>query len=477
MRHAICAAIILSASMPDVCRADPALSKCIRDLRSSVPAVRKQAAVSLGRIGDRSAVPALAEALKDPEDDVRREAAKALGFIKDARAVKALVEALRDRDVNVRLYAAYSLGEIKDSKAAGPLLKALHDSAWCVRDQAAWALREIGDPKIAGPLVAALKEKNADVTHIIWVLRHAGGKHAGDRLAELLKDADADARARAAHALGELQNPQSVIPLIAALDDKSPDVRRRVIQALLKIGDDRAEKPIKQLASQEKDPSVREAAQQAVLQMSRHADLVAHWSFDDRNTSVAKDLTGRGNDGEILGCTPVEGKVGHALRFSKGKYVALGRPAELPIASTPLTISAWVKSEAKNGVVIARGGAFCGFSLYVKDGVAKFGIHRLQEGPSHIAAGDGEVVGSWVHLAGVVKQDRVELYVNGKLAATAKTDGYIPGNCGQSMEIGFDVSNSPAEITDNFEGIIDEVKVYHAALSEDEIAKQCRSEE
>ena len=80
----------------------------------------------------------------------------------------------------------------------------------------------------------------------------------------------------------------------------------------------------------------------------------------------------------------------------------------MPIASRPLTISAWVKSETKNGVVVARGGASCGFSLYVKDGVPKFGIHRVQEGPTYIAAGDEQVVGSWVHLAGVVKEDRVE---------------------------------------------------------------------
>jgi hypothetical protein len=138
---------------------------------------------------------------------------------------------------------------------------------------------------------------------------------------------------------------------------------------------------------------------------------------------------------------------------------------------------AWVQSDALNGVVVARGGAFCGFSLYLMDGVAKFGIHREQEGPAYIAAGRENVVGPWVHLAGVVKSDRIELYVNGKLAATAKTPGYIPGNCGQGMEIGFDTANSPAEITDHFQGIIDEVKVYHAALSEEEINEQGLAQE
>jgi hypothetical protein len=41
------------------------------------------------------------------------------------------------------------------------------------------------------------------------------------------------------------------------------------------------------------------------------------------------------------------------------------------------------------------------------------------------------------------------------------------------MEIGCDLGNSPAEITDSFTGTIDEVKVFLAALSEEEIAQQC----
>ena len=75
-------------------------------------------------------------------------------------------------------------------------------------------------------------------------------------------------------------------------------------------------------------------------------------------------------------------------------------------------------------------------------------------------------------MAGVIKQKSLELYVDGKRVATVATPGYIPGNCGQGMEIGFDTANSPAEITDPFDGIIDEVKIYNAALSAEEIAAE-----
>lgn len=476
MRIAIWISIMALAWVPGVCLAQTSIEGHVRDLQSSVPTVRERAAILLGSIEDKIAVPALIEALDDSENGVRREAAKALGFIKDARAVPSLIETLSDRDTNVRMYAAYALGEIKDTKAASALLDALGDPEWCVRDQAAWAMREIRDPKIANSLVAALKEDNADVSQILWLLGNVENAQISYRLAALLKSADAQTRIRAVHALSTLGGTEVIDPLITALEDHDPGVRCCAVRALLKTGDKRIKKPLEELVAREQDASVREAAEKALIEMSPSKHLAAWWSFDDRNTEVAKDVTGRGNDGRILGCPPVEGKAGAGLGFSKGKYIEFGQPAGLPIGGKPFTVMAWAKSDANNGVVIARGGAFCGYSLYIKDGVAKFGIHRMQEGPAYIAAGTEDVVGSWVHMAGVVNEDCVELYVNGKLTATAKTPGYIPGNCGQGMEIGYDVSNSPAEIIDNFEGVIDEVKIYQTALTEDEINEMTNDE-
>lgn len=446
------------------------------DLRWPVASVRRHAAKALCTAADRSAVPALIAALGDSEKGVRREAAKALGLIKDDRAVAALLNALSDSDGNVRLYAAYALGEIKDARAAGPLVSLLRDPEWTVRDQAAWALREIRDPQIAGPLVDLLKEKNADVAHIAWILQHLELRQTAGHLAGLLNEPDATARARAVQVLAQLQGAEAVASLIAALKDADSGVRRRAVEALAGRGDIRAAKPLTELAARETDASVREAAERAALRLSRHDALAAHWSFDDQNTEIAKDVTGRGSDGQIRGCTPVEGKAGHALRFGADACIELGKPEHLPIANTPLTVAAWVKTDAPNGVVVARGGAFCGFSLYLKNGLPRFGIRQAQDSPAYIAAGEEPVTGSWTHLAGVIRSDRIELYVNGKLAGAAEEAGYIPGNCGQGMEIGFDIGNSPAEITDHFQGIIDEVKVFHAAISQEEIANECQTE-
>ncbi len=477
MRVAWCASVVVWASILGSGWAAGPEEPYVGDLQSPDASVRRHAAVGLGRSGDRSAVPGLIAALEDPAVEVRRAAAEALGRLKDRRAVAPLVEALAQPDTNLRFYAAYALGEIKDPGAAEALLEALDDPQWCVRDQAAWALRELRDPKIVGPLVASLRDPEADLAHLQWLLRHVAGSEAVGPLAALLADPQLRVRVRAVNTLAALGGAAAVAPLIRALDDEAPSVRRAAIGALVELGDDRAKKPLKRLAAREQDPAVLAAADEALFQMSREKDLVAHWTFDDRSTEVARDVTDHGNDGEIRGCEPVEGKVRAALRFAPGKYIELGRPPGLPIGNRQLTIMAWAKTDADRGVVVARGGAFCGFSLYILDGAARFGIHRVEEGPAYIAAGKEKVTGDWVHLAGVVKEDCVELYVNGKLAATEKTPGPIPGNCGQGMEIGFDTGNSPAEITDPFQGIIDEVKVYHAALSEEEIAEQCRPED
>ncbi len=442
----------------------------MRDLRSEFPAVRRQAVVSFGQRGNRSSVPAVIAMLQDPDSSVRREAARVLGRFRDERAVPGLIQSLGDPDANVRTYAAYSLGEIKDPRACDALLDALSDSEWTVRDQAAWAIRELRDPGLVPKLVDLLNQPRTDAVAVMWLLEHVGSETSFDTFVRLLNASRTDVRLRAVRALADDKDPRRFDAMLVALADSERIIRLAAAEALADSADKRTQTVFRELLTAERDPDVSRILQGALDRMSPVRTLAAWWSFDDRDAKVARDKTGNGNEGQIRGCEPVDGRIGAALRFAPGRFIELGQPPKLPIANQPFTIMAWARPESDDGVVVARGGAFCGFSLYVKDGVAKFGIRRTQESPGAIAAGDRRVVGDWVHLAGVVHEDRIELYVDGRLAATTKTEGLIPGNCGQGMEIGFDAGNSPAEITDEFPGILDEVKFFHAALSADDIA-------
>lgn len=75
---------------------------------------RKNAARMLGQIGNREALPALVEALKDPFDGVRMESARALGVLGDERAFPALYDiSERDTDGGVRSAATEAIEKIR----------------------------------------------------------------------------------------------------------------------------------------------------------------------------------------------------------------------------------------------------------------------------------------------------------------------------------------------------------------------------
>ncbi|MFW6171305.1 MAG: HEAT repeat domain-containing protein [Planctomycetota bacterium] len=474
----LCLAFSFCCGNYTLCGEPNRLERIVEDLQSDVPSVRENAVKMLSRYDDGRTIDLLLKALDDSDPLVRREAAKVLGELEDERAVPGLVEALDDDDKTVRYHAAHALGEIAVPETTAALVDALRDPEWCVQSEAAGALREIGGPRVVRLLEKALDEDaTLDLDHVAWILKESDPKRLIDLLFKVLKHGSRKDRLDAIERLSRLDRPEAVDALIFALGDESPRVRLAAVNALRANGDRRALGPIQALVRRETNEELKQAAAKAALILSRHEDLVAHWSFDAAEGDKALDSGGHEIHGIIKNCQRVKGKHGSALEFGENSCVELGKPAEFPVAQRPFTVAAWVKSEKSNGVVVARGGAFCGFSLYVKDGVAKFGIHLTQEGDSHIAAGNENVTGKWVHLAGVVDEEEIRVYVNGEKVGEKKTPGLLPGNCGQSMEIGFDIGNTAAEITDHFVGIIDEVKVFHAALSAEDLAEFCNTQE
>lgn len=97
------------------------------------------------------AVDPLADALgrlKSHHGNSRRDGALTLGRIGDDRAVPALIDRLdKDTDKEARVAAAWALGEIADERAALPLERAsLHDRKHEVREAASIAYRKLPKP-------------------------------------------------------------------------------------------------------------------------------------------------------------------------------------------------------------------------------------------------------------------------------------------------------------------------------------------
>jgi HEAT repeats/AhpC/TSA family len=166
----------------------------------------------------KTAIPVMAEALKDEAAPVRAGAAAALYWIaaEAGAVVPALTRALEDGDSRVRQFSGMALGRIgPGARSAVPaLIQLLVDEDTRVRAAATSALGRIG-PEAAAALVQALQ-----------------------------KDKAARIRAAAAAALPAIPDrpPAAVPALIAAIKDADAGVRAAAARALKKIDPQAAKK-------------------------------------------------------------------------------------------------------------------------------------------------------------------------------------------------------------------------------------------
>ncbi|MGH7147338.1 MAG: HEAT repeat domain-containing protein [Nitrospiraceae bacterium] len=186
--------------------------------------------------------------LKDPDWVVRREAAITLGEMGDERCVDPLCRALRDGDWQVREVAIDGLGQI-GSPAVELLIKLLRD--WDVRKYAIAALGKIRDERVLDPLMLQLRndEFKDDAVNALVEL----GRPTLSRLIKALKDKDENVRKQAVLALGRIKDGEAIDPLIDMLADSDWFTRLTAAAALEAIGDDRGRDAIKPLM---KDPDM-----------------------------------------------------------------------------------------------------------------------------------------------------------------------------------------------------------------------------
>ncbi len=207
-----------------------------------------------------AAVPALLEALKDPEVMVRRAAAQSLTNLDDIRTVPGLIEALRDTDKEVRTSAAQGLGNLHDERAIDGLIGLLKDADPEVRAAAVEALGELHSQKAIPGLSTAMRDDNKDVRRsAIEALNNMEAPVPVAALIAALKDSDAEVRQAAANGLGRSEDKSAVRPLMAVLNDPVADVRQAAADALGSLQDPQAADALAALL-RDSNADVREAA-------------------------------------------------------------------------------------------------------------------------------------------------------------------------------------------------------------------------
>ncbi len=157
------------------------------DVAGQIRQDRYYAAHVLGETGDRRAVPALIEVLKD--ESINYQAAIILGKLGDRRAVRPLKQMLKIPDPSQRLWAAYGLARLGDPVGVATLVEFVKDPQWTRRRHAVDALGELQDKRAVPALIEALKDENVNVrVSAAKALGKLGDPRAIDSLEALSQD-------------------------------------------------------------------------------------------------------------------------------------------------------------------------------------------------------------------------------------------------------------------------------------------------
>lgn len=206
----------------------------MRELLARDPLRRRAAARRMASAPESLREP-LVTALGDAEEGIREAAAEALATLGDEGAVEALSWALADRSPCVRAACAAALGSLAPAGSAGRLRELLRDESWLVRHAATRALGKSGDPSVVPDVLRAIKA-SPGISELVAAPALAGlGAAAVEALLQGLDDPDERVREAVIRALGSLDDPRAIDPLVRLAHDGNERVRFLASQAVRRL--------------------------------------------------------------------------------------------------------------------------------------------------------------------------------------------------------------------------------------------------
>ncbi|MHC4505003.1 MAG: LamG domain-containing protein, partial [Planctomycetota bacterium] len=202
--------------------------------------------------------------------------------------------------------------------------------------------------------------------------------------------------------------------------------------------------------------------------------LIGHWKFDDGAGTAAKDSSGKGHHGRVMGGAKwVQGKRGGALEFD-GSDGRVELPQGFADFTKGLTFAVWAKPVHNPGnwhrfIELADAGTRCNV-LFAREGKSsdlKFEVYQGAGGrrKKGVTAHSAIEQGVWQHFA--VTMDaagEAVLYKNG--VEVAKGRSGLPKNVRRTLNY---IGKSVFEHDGRYEGLMDDVRIYARGLPSDEI--------
>lgn len=204
-------------------------------------------------------------------------------------------------------------------------------------------------------------------------------------------------------------------------------------------------------------------------------DGAVFFNFDEGSDLIVTDSSGKNNNGTVSDADWVDGKFGKALSFKGTVESYVGVSYAPPINN--FTMMAWVKASEEHEIDPQENDTTAGISgqKYIFDAnnkdtesgagvsVGTNGVSVYEHGNAYmpaLAVYNGYIGIEWTHIAVVYSEKQPSVFVNGSLVVT----GLVSPK---------DAVHAPTRIGSGgygyFNGLIDEVKIFSKALTENEI--------
>jgi len=212
----------------------------------------------------------------------------------------------------------------------------------------------------------------------------------------------------------------------------------------------------------------------------KFADLVAYWKFEGDFVDSSVET----NNGTVMGDAAndtVSFKVGSEslVLDGAGDYVVVADDDSLDAdLSTNMTLALWIKHNA-DGVtdrVITKecsDGGVTESSYFISinpTGVLSFSLSINGTSFSSVTTTSARKVGQWTHVVGNYDGAEMKIFMNGKLEATTARTGTIFNGTTDLLIGGRRTGGGCSSAGVLFEGNIDDVAIWKATLTDDEIS-------
>jgi len=215
--------------------------------------------------------------------------------------------------------------------------------------------------------------------------------------------------------------------------------------------------------------------------------LLGYWRFDEGEGVIVADCSGNGHDGTIQNNMRavewVDGRKGKALRFSGTRSGNKSGCVKVPDfnydLSRGMTVEAWIKIDDNVSLeglyeIITNSTANCGIGFRLYYNWKNF-VFMSGAGGDHaetwraVCQKGASYIGKWIHIAATYDGSVYKLYIDGEEVASSRNNQPFTNGC-KFLFIG-SAHNGAAY---GFQGMIDDVRIYNYALSQNDILKNAK---